>query len=51
LQRDDELPRGQALGINEDQDEEEISCHRVAEGVAVCMASNGLWMLFETVPF
>jgi len=27
--------------------EEEIHCFRVAEGVAVTVASDGLWLLFE----
>jgi hypothetical protein len=35
------------LRINADQTEEEIHCFPVAEGVAVSMASDGLWLLFE----
>lgn len=35
------------LQINADEDEEEIHCFRVAEGVAVSVASDGLWLLFE----
>lgn len=35
------------LKINGDDTEEEIHCFRVAEGVAVTMASDGLWLLFE----
>ena len=35
------------LLINGDDTEEEIHCFRVTEGVAVTMASDGLWLLFE----
>jgi hypothetical protein len=35
------------LRINGDDTEEEIHCFRVAEGVAVTVASDGLWLLFE----
>ncbi len=35
------------LLINDDQDEEEIYCFRVREGVAAVMASDDLWLLFE----
>jgi hypothetical protein len=35
------------LLINDDPAEEEIHAFRVAEGVAVTMASDGLWVLFE----
>lgn len=35
------------LLINADDAEEEIHSFRVAEGVAVTVASDGLWMLFE----
>ena len=35
------------LRINDDQDEEEIYCFRVQEGVVVVMASDDLWLLFE----
>lgn len=35
------------LGVNEDDTEEELHCFRVAEGVAVTIASDGLWLLFE----
>ncbi len=36
------------LSINDDQDEDDIAAFRVVEGIAVCIASDGLWMLFET---
>ena len=35
------------LVVNADETEEELHCFRVAEGVAVSMASDGLWLLFE----
>ena len=35
------------LLVNGDDTEEEIHCFRVAEGVAVTVASDGLWLLFE----
>jgi hypothetical protein len=35
------------LLINDDPTEEELHCFRVAEGVAVSVASDGLWLLFE----
>ena len=35
------------LRANDDATEEEIGCFRVAEGVAVTIASDGLWLLFE----
>jgi hypothetical protein len=35
------------LRINSDDTEEEIRAFRVVEGVAVVMASDGLWLLFE----
>jgi hypothetical protein len=35
------------MQINDDDTEEELHCFRVAEGVAVTMASDGLWLLFE----
>jgi hypothetical protein len=35
------------LRINDDDTEEEIHAFRVAEGVAVVMATDGLWLLFE----
>ena len=35
------------LLVNEDGTEEEIHSFRVAEGVAVTVASDGLWLLFE----
>ncbi len=35
------------LRINADETEEELHSFRVAEGVAVTMASDGLWLLFE----
>jgi hypothetical protein len=35
------------LLINDDDTEEEIHSFRVAEGVAVTVASDGLWLLFE----
>jgi hypothetical protein len=34
------------LRINGDETEEELHAFRVAEGVAVTVASDGLWMLF-----
>ena len=34
------------LQVNADQTEEELQCFRVAEGVAVTVASDGLWLLF-----
>jgi hypothetical protein len=34
------------LLINGDDTEEELHAFRVAEGVAVTIASDGLWMLF-----
>ena len=36
------------LKINDDDTEEEIHCFRVAEGVAATVASDGLWLLFES---
>ena len=36
------------LMINADDTEEEIHSFRVAEGVAVTVASDGLWVLFES---
>ena len=35
------------LRINNDETEEELHSFRVAEGVAVTLASDGLWLLFE----
>jgi hypothetical protein len=35
------------LQINADETEDEIHCFRVAEGVAVSVASDGVWLLFE----
>ena len=35
------------LLINADEEEEEIYCFRVQEGVAAVMASDDLWLLFE----
>jgi hypothetical protein len=35
------------LLINGDETEEELHSFRVVEGVAVCLASDGLWLLFE----
>lgn len=35
------------LLINADDTEEEVHSFRVAEGVAVSTASDGLWLLFE----
>ena len=35
------------LLINREATEEEISAFRVAEGIAVVIASDGLWQLFE----
>ena len=35
------------LRINDDDTAEEIRSFRVAEGVAVTVASDGLWLLFE----
>jgi hypothetical protein len=35
------------LRINDDQTEEDIAAFRVAEGIAVCIVSDGLWVLFE----
>ncbi len=35
------------LLFNDDETEEELHCFRVAEGVAVSVASGGLWLLFE----
>jgi hypothetical protein len=35
------------LRINDDETEEEIRSFRVAEGVAVTVASDGIWLLFE----
>jgi hypothetical protein len=35
------------LQINADDTEEEIHCFRVVEGVAVSVASDGAWLLFE----
>ena len=35
------------LLINREVTEEEISAFRVAEGIAVVIASDGLWQLFE----
>jgi hypothetical protein len=34
------------LLINDDPEEEEVHCFRVVEGVAVTVASDGLWQLF-----
>jgi hypothetical protein len=34
------------LAINSDPDEEEVHSFRVAEGVAVAIASQGEWLLF-----
>jgi hypothetical protein len=33
--------------INADEGEEELHAHRVAEGVAVSVASSGAWILFQ----
>ncbi len=35
------------LRINDDDTEEEIRAFRVVEGIAVVMASDGNWLLFE----
>ena len=35
------------LKINEDPDEDDLHSFRVAEGVAVTVVSDGLWLLFE----
>jgi hypothetical protein len=35
------------LAINDDQTEEELHSFRVSEGIAVSVASDGLWFLFE----
>jgi len=35
------------LNINELLDEEELAAHPVREGVAVSIASDGLWVLYE----
>ena len=35
------------LLVNADETEEEVHSFRVAEGVAVTVASDGLWLLFE----
>lgn len=35
------------MRINGVADEEELSAHRVAEGVAVTVASQGEWVLFQ----
>jgi hypothetical protein len=35
------------LLINADDTEEEVHSFRVAEGIAVSIASDGLWLLFE----
>jgi len=35
------------LLVNDDETEDELHCFRVAEGVAVSLASDGLWLLFE----
>ncbi len=34
------------LRINDDATEEDVRCFRVPEGVAVSIASDGLWLLF-----
>jgi hypothetical protein len=34
------------LAINADEGEEEIRCFRVAEGVAVTVATDGIWALY-----
>jgi len=34
------------LRINEDPDEEELHAFRVQEGIAVSMASDGIWVLY-----
>ena len=34
------------LRINDDEAEEELHAYRVAEGVAVSIASDGLWILY-----
>ena len=34
------------MRVNDDATEEEIGCFRVAEGVAVTVASDGPWLLF-----
>ncbi len=45
---DEALQRGDdPLRINDDDTEEEIHAFRVVEGVAVVMASDGSWRLFE----
>ena len=38
------------LLVNQLEDEEELSAHRVAEGVAVATASQGEWVLFRSTP-
>jgi hypothetical protein len=35
------------LRINELEDEEELYAHRVVEGIAVSIMSDGYWVLFE----
>ena len=35
-----------AMAANADPEEEELHCFRVAEGVAVSVASQGEWLLF-----
>ena len=35
------------LRINDVADEEELSAHRVAEGIALSVASEGEWVLFR----
>ncbi len=35
------------LKVNDDETEEEVRSFRVAEGVAVTVASDGIWLLFE----
>ena len=35
------------LAINDDPEEEELHCFPVQEGIAVSMASDRMWLLFE----
>jgi len=36
------------LRINEDPDEDELHAFRVQEGIAVSMASDGIWVLYTS---
>ena len=51
---DDDAPRDvprvsldDPLRVSDDATEEEIGCFRVAEGAAVTIGSDGMWLLFE----